>query len=105
MRCASMRFSDCSSLQNQNRSRVYVHVEHLEPAGRLLSCTLIYRALLDSILARGTSKAYGHGVRYLKRLDTLASDVTDWGSFPTHQTYLESLPKKHGLKVSFWSRY
>jgi len=79
--------------------------EALEKGGKLLICCLIYRALLDSILARALSKYYHHGVKYLKKLDQLAPYVTDWQSWPTHNTYLANLQENHKRKSAFWSKY
>jgi hypothetical protein len=33
--------------------------------------SLVYRALLDSILQRGSTKAYDHGARYMAHLERL----------------------------------
>ncbi len=73
--------------------------------GRLLSATVIYRALLDSILRRAQSKTYLHGARYLKKLDRLAGSIPDWRKIETHTAYTERLRQVHGRKSSFWSRY
>ncbi|MDY7093693.1 MAG: hypothetical protein SX243_12045 [Acidobacteriota bacterium] len=69
-----------------------------------LAATLLYRALLDSILQRGTTRAYGHGARYLRTLGELAPQVKDWCSIPDHDAYLEALREHHGRKYSFWKR-
>ncbi len=77
----------------------------LETVGRSLSATLIYRALLDSILARAQTKTYGHGARYLKKLDLLSDVISDWRGFQPHKDYFDGLKAKHGRKTSFWGRY
>ena len=79
--------------------------EALEKGGKLLISSLIYRALIDSILARAQSKYYHHGVKYLKKLDQLAPYVTDWQTWPTHNTYLAILQELHKRKSAFWSKY
>jgi Family of unknown function (DUF6880) len=79
--------------------------EAMEGAGRGLCASILFRALLDSILRRAYYKAYAHGVRYLKRLDQLAMSVSDWRDFENHSTYLSNLRREHGRKRSFWSRY
>jgi len=79
--------------------------EAMETAGRWLCASIIYRALLDSILRRAQSKAYAHGTRYLKTLDRFATSVSDWRGFDNHSTYMENLRQQHGRKRSFWSRY
>ncbi len=63
------------------------------------AAVVLYRALIDDILARGNSAAYGHGARYLARLSDLANaeDVAD------HCGYLAGLKQAHGRKHGFWS--
>jgi hypothetical protein len=77
----------------------------MEAAGRRLCASVIYRALLDSILRRGRTKTYSHGVRYLKKLDRLSESISDWHGFGDHRAYLEDLRRQHGRKSSFWGRY
>ncbi len=77
----------------------------MEEENRYLAASLIYRSLLDSILTRGYTRAYPHGIRYLKKLDTLAAAVTDWKSFTGHEKFKEQLYQNHGRKRSFWSKY
>ncbi len=71
---------------------------------RLVAASVIYRALLDSILARAKSKYYHHGVSYLKKLDSLAQKVREWKEIDPHSLYLQNLRQKHKLKSSFWSQ-
>jgi len=77
----------------------------LEEGGRFLGATLVYRSLLESILDRAQSRYYHHGVRYLKKLDTLSPAINDWRGLLAHEEYKESLLEAHGRKRSFWSKY
>lgn len=77
----------------------------MEKSGRSLAASLLYRALLDSILARARTKTYSHGVRYLKKLGSLAPAVDDWREFASHDDYLAGLRLAHGRKSSFWGRF
>lgn len=72
---------------------------------RPLTASLLYRALLDSILRRGRTTTYGHGAHYLRKLDLLAKTVSDWRDIEPHTVYVEQLRQTHGRKTSFWSRY
>lgn len=72
---------------------------------RYLATSLIYRSLLLAILKRGYTKAYPHGVRYLKILDLLAISLSDWKKFPDHEAFKKSIASRHGKKRSFWSKY
>ncbi|ABK98637.1 DUF6880 family protein [Pelobacter propionicus] len=79
--------------------------EAMEKQGRHLCASLLYRALLDSILQRAQTKTYPHGVRYLKKLDLLAGVIADWRTLESHAGYKAGLVEHHGRKSSFWSRY
>lgn len=69
-----------------------------------MAAALIWRALLDAILARGYAKAYGHGARYLLELRDLATRIDDYRGHPSHESYESALRLGHGRKVSFWAR-
>lgn len=80
-------------------------LEHEYP----VAATVIYRALIDNILARARSKAYGHAARYLAKLAALAREpgtgagsIKDTG-MSDHATYVLSLRNAHGRKSGFWS--
>jgi hypothetical protein len=77
----------------------------MESENRNLVATLIYRSLLISILERGYTKAYPHGVRYLKKLDKLALSITQWMKFDNHEMFKDQIYLSHGRKHSFWSKY
>jgi hypothetical protein len=70
-----------------------------------LTASLFYRALLDSILRRGQTKTYGHGARYLRKLDLLAKTVNDWKEMKPHAGDTAQIKQKHGRKTSLWARY
>ena len=79
--------------------------EVMASENRHLASSLIYRSLLISILERGYTKAYPHGIRYLKKLDKLAASVAEWKEFDHHGAFKAQIIKAHGLKRSFWSNY
>ena len=77
----------------------------MESEGCILVASIIYRSLLCSILERGYSKAYYHGVRYLRRLDKVAAEVSDWKNFDDHGVFKEQIYNDHKRKRSFWAGY
>jgi hypothetical protein len=79
--------------------------EAMEKENRHVVTSLIYRSLLVSILERGYTKAYPHGIRYLKKLDKLAASVADWKKIHHHEAFKEQIIQAHGRKRSFWSKY
>ncbi|ESQ75045.1 DUF6880 family protein [Asticcacaulis sp. AC402] len=72
-----------------------------------LAATVLYRALLDDILAKARSKAYPFAARYLTALDRLAPDVaeSEWSpnDLESHVAYRAKLKTQHGRKVGFWT--
>ncbi len=79
--------------------------ESMESENRNLVTSLIYHSLLISILERGYTKAYPHGIGYLKKLDKLSAIVADWKEFNHHEAFKEQIIEAHGRKRSFWSKY
>jgi hypothetical protein len=69
-----------------------------------LGAAVLYRALIDSILGRGQSIAYGHAARYYAALEGLeAREAAGWPIEP-HRHYRTELRRRHGRKLGFWSR-
>lgn len=72
----------------------------------LLASTILYRALIDDILGRAKSAAYGHGARHLAKLDALGSlieaELVGMG-LGNHASYRADLRKTHGRKIAFWN--
>ncbi len=79
--------------------------EAMETESRNLAASLMYRGLLVSILERGYTKAYPHGIHYLKKLDRLSPTVSDWKEFNQHEAFKGQVYQNHGRKHSFWSKY
>jgi hypothetical protein len=86
----------------------YPHVlrlaDLLEAAGFSLATSVLYRALLDSILERANTKTYGHGARYWHKLDTLAAAITEWQDIEPHASYRQRVQEKNKRKASFWAQ-
>ena len=80
-------------------------VETMESENRHLVASLMYRSLLISILDRGYTKAYPHGVRYLKKLDKLAVNLANWNEFKHHEAFKAQIIEAHYRKRSFWTKY
>lgn len=92
-------------LNGDNYQSLVPLAEAMENHSRPLTASILYRALLDSILRRAQSRIYGHGVRYLKKLDRLAKAVEDWAGQGSHADYVNALKQNHGRKRGFWSKY
>jgi hypothetical protein len=85
------------------------HYEFLTPAAEALAAkyplaaTLLLRAMIDFSLTKTRSSRYGHAARHLRDCAGLASAISDYGSFETHDAYVARLRRDHGRKTGFWS--
>ncbi len=79
--------------------------KRLEEDACYVPAVVLYRALLESILGRALSKYYHHGVRYLKKLDSVAPHINDWGGLDDHNLYFKHIRDTHARKSSFWAKY
>lgn len=85
------------------------HYDALAPAAEALehdhpvAATVLYRALIDDILARGRSQAYGHAARYFTKLASLAVEEAAVHGLADHSAYADALKKAHGRKSDFWA--
>jgi hypothetical protein len=93
------------TLDGEYYSTLLPMAKTMEAEGRYLSASIIYRALLDSILERKYYKAYPYAARYLRKLDALAEDIEEWQNLGEHEKYLNWLNQVHGKKTSFWRHY
>lgn len=83
-----------------------VHIaEALHEAERFLAATLVYRALLDSILSRAQSRAYHHGADYLNALESMSQKIQKWNDIVPHAGYISELRISHGRKYGFWNQF
>jgi hypothetical protein len=68
-----------------------------------LAATLLLRAMIDFSLTQSRSSRYGHAARHLRDCAGLASAISDYGAFVTHDAYVARLRRDHGRKTGFWS--
>ena len=76
----------------------------MESKKRPLIATILYRKLIESILASGKSKNYAAAISYMGILTKLAPTITDWKSFDSHKTFIEKLREKFPNRPSFWPK-
>jgi len=79
--------------------------QRFEKENRFLVSTIIYRELLESILRRAQSKYYQYGVRYLKKLEKLAPQVSDWQGVLPHELYFKKIAETPCSKEKFLDKY
>lgn len=67
-----------------------------------LAATLMRRAMVQDTLDGGKSKRYRHAARHLAECQSCDSAIEDYGNFPTHMQFLETLKQEHSRKHGFW---
>jgi len=75
-----------------------------EAGGRSTVEIVCYRHLIRDVLDDARSRAYGHAVRYLGRLEELDRMIRECGSLGDHAGFVAELRKRHGRKSGFWGR-
>jgi hypothetical protein len=78
--------------------------QEAEQAQAWLTATLLLRAMLDNVLSRSRSQAYGVAAGYFRALSRIAERIADYRGLPTHMEYEMALRLKYARKVSFWNR-
>jgi hypothetical protein len=82
----------------------------LDPAARLiegkhpLAATLLRRAMIEDTLDGAKSTRYKHAARHLLECRSLVASIQDFGTFETHEAFVNRLRAKHGRKTGFWSQ-
>ncbi|MDA3858869.1 MAG: hypothetical protein PF480_11710 [Roseovarius sp.] len=86
------------------------HYEILTPAAEALrdrhplASVLLWRAMINYALHEGRATRYGHAADHLADCGLADAQITEYGDFPTHQSYLQALETRHERKTSFWSK-
>lgn len=76
----------------------------LQAQQRWRGATAVYRALLQAILAKAYSPAYGHAARYWHRLAAIAGQAHGLLPLQDHDDYIAALRQKHARKSAFWAQ-
>ena len=86
------------------------HYELLTPVAETLrlrhplAAVLLWRAMIDYALGQGRSSRYGHAADHLADCALLDVEIADYGTFFTHEDYLQMLVTQHDRKTSFWAK-
>ncbi|WP_108484775.1 DUF6880 family protein [Oceaniglobus ichthyenteri] len=68
------------------------------------AAVLLWRAMIDFALGQARSSRYAHAAAHLADCASLDGAITDYGPFPTHDTYVQTLRAHHDRKTSFWAK-
>jgi len=69
-----------------------------------IAAVLLWRKIIDYALGQARSSRYGHAADHLADCALLDAEIADYGAFPTHAEYLQTLQTRHERKASFWAK-
>ena len=69
-----------------------------------LAAVLLWRAMIDHALIDGRASRYGYAADHLMDCAAADSEISDYGSFAPHLSFLAHLHARHDRKTSFWQR-
>ncbi len=69
-----------------------------------LAAVLLWRAMIEYALREGRSTRYGHAADHLMDCAAVDGEISDYGLFAPHLSYLAHLHKQHERKTSFWQK-
>jgi len=90
------------AVDGSNYHSVLPLAQQMEVQQRYLVATVLYRALLESVLNASLYTGYGHAARHLHKLGDLALLVDHWETIQPHPEYEANLRTRHGRKFAFW---
>ena len=93
------RLPELDGRHYETLGRTAEHLAEKWPA----AATLLYRALVLSVLERGFSKGYKYAVRDLSSAAAAAKRLPPDSGIPDHAAFVASLKAAHGRKYGFWT--
>jgi hypothetical protein len=66
-----------------------------------LAAVLLWRAMIDCALTEGRSTRYGHAADHLMDCAAVDNEISDYGAFVPHISYVADLQARHDRKTSF----
>lgn len=69
-----------------------------------LAAVLLWRGMIDYALGQGRASRYGHAADHLMDCTSLDAEIVDYGTYPSHESYVQALQTRHDRKSSFWAK-
>ncbi len=105
-------FEEVAKLVKQRINELHGHRYYtLRPVADILcnidplAATLLYRKMIEPILAEAKSKYYNYGAKDLAMCNMLNPKITNWESHQNHDEYFKAVEEKNKRKFSFWNEY
>jgi hypothetical protein len=69
-----------------------------------LAATMVWRSMITFALRNNRAKRYRHAARHLASCATADIEITDYGTFQSHETFVNDLRRTHPRKHAFWEK-
>jgi hypothetical protein len=69
-----------------------------------LAAVLLWRAMIRFSLETARSTRYRHAARHLASCAAADAAISDYGTHPDHDAFVQDLRASHGRKTGFWTR-
>ncbi|MCX7567775.1 hypothetical protein OS189_15635 [Sulfitobacter sp. F26169L] len=69
-----------------------------------LAAVLLWRSMINHALWQSRTNRYAQAADHIQDCAAADNDIADYGRFPSHQIYMESLRAAHRHKTSFWAK-
>jgi hypothetical protein len=69
-----------------------------------LAAVILYRSMIDDTLKQDRSSLYIQAAEQLADCAVLDAGILDYGTFPSHGSYIRALKSQHNRKSAFWTR-
>ena len=87
-----------------NAYEVLTPTSELLEAEHPLAATLVWRSMITFALQNNRSKRYRHAARHLTSCARADMAITDYGTFQSHEAFVNDLRRAHPRKNAFWDK-
>ena len=102
---ASWLFQDPILLERQGRWRLAKLAPYFTEHKHHLEAVRVYRYQVEKILVGKRSGIYHLAVQWLREMEAIQAQVTDWGEIATPDAYMADIRERHDKKRLFWKYY
>lgn len=100
-RAAKIIAARADELDGNSYYTLTVSAEALE-AEYPLAATLMRRSMIEDTLKGAKHTRYRYAAKHLAECVACDAAITDYGNFPSHKQFVDTLKEQHGRKHGFW---
>jgi hypothetical protein len=101
---ASFVYSKHALLKAHHHSILNQAAEHLRKTDQL-AATLLYRKIIEDILANNQLNLFNTALKKLLLCSTLSLNIKEWHTYSQHMDYIKIIESSYPECISFWREY